>query len=244
MDELLFRIRRHDPAQGGSPYHQAFLVRVSVAERMSVLDGLLQIQDEQDATLAFRTSCRWAVCGSCAVVINGRPALACRTQLQGLGRRILIGPLRGLKVIRDLVVDMEPFWESYRSITPWLESAEPSDAKELLLSEKARGGIDQYVNCILCAACYGACPVVRMDGDRKVFLGPAALAKAYRFVADPRDGRPQQRLRHVDSQAGAWGCHQVQRCTLHCPKGVRPSDGIMAIRRSILAHRLGRLSRP
>jgi succinate dehydrogenase / fumarate reductase iron-sulfur subunit len=172
------------------------------------------------------------------MMINRKIRLACRTQLESLkGRRISIEPLPGLRVLKDLVVDMEPFWESYRSIRPWLEEKEPPPEKEQLMSEATRKKIDQYVNCILCAACYGACPVVRMDKDRKVYLGPAALAKAYRFLADPRGESGEEILRELDSIVGVWGCHQVLRCTYSCPKDVRPSDGIMGLRRKIVRYR-------
>lgn len=237
MMDRIFKIRRFDPAYLCAPRYQEF--KVKTWEKMSVLEGLLQIQDRLDGSLVFRYACRWAVCGSCAVMINRRIRLACRIQLQSLkGLRILIEPLPGLQVIRDLVVDLEPFWESYRIIKPWLESDEEVPEREWLMSEVTRSRIDQYVNCILCASCYGACPVIRMDKDNKVYLGPATLAKAYRFLVDPRNVRADDMLRELDCIAGVWGCHQVLRCTLYCPKNVRPSDGIMGIRRSILRHRL------
>lgn len=242
MKSILFKIRRYNSAHGNSqqassPYYKTFVVKPG--DKMSVLGGLLQIQDELDGSLVFRYACRWAVCGSCAMTINRKIRLACRTQLTSLKtRRVLIEPLPGLQVIKDLVVDMEPFWESYHSIKPLIGKEEPPLNRERQMSKEARQMIDQYFNCILCAACYGACPVVRMDRDKKVYLGPAALAKAYRVLMDQQSIGHKEILRELDNIAGVWGCHQALSCTLHCPKNVRPSDGIMALRRRMVRYRL------
>ena len=176
-----------------------------------MLEGLLRIQDEQDPSLAFRSSCRGAVCGSCGMSINGRLNLACRVQLHLLaGRRVVLEPLPGLEIVKDLVVDMDPFWEKYQRIQPWLH-AEIAAAEGSRMTEPQRQRIDQFVNCILCGLCYAACPVTKSD-DR--FTGPAALAKLYRFLADSRESRDGTTLEQEDSPGGHVGLphdHEVRR---------------------------------
>ena len=213
---------------------------------MTVLEALLQIQDEQDGTLAFRYSCRGAVCGSCAMLINGKFDLACRVQLQNapsssgqVGTETLVlEPLPNLDIIKDLVVDMEPFWDALRQIQPWLHEVTNPAEKERLMSPREREKIDQYVNCILCAACYGSCPVLARD---ERYLGPAALAKLYRFVADSRDSRGDETLKIANKESGVWGCDTVLRCIDACPKNVRPTDGIEALRRNLVVRKFRKL---
>lgn len=209
---------------------------------MTVLEALLKIQEDQDPTLVFRYSCRGAVCGSCGMVINGRPDLACRVQLSTLrSHEVLLEPLPNMEVIKDLIVDMEPFWEAYRAVEPWLIADESHGEKEHIVSEKNRARIDSYVNCILCACCYGACPVLGRD-DR--YLGPAALAKLYRFLEDSRDRRDWRKaLERVDAEHGLWGCDTVFRCVMACPKHVRPTDGIEGLRRRLVIEKTAGLFR-
>ncbi len=227
------RIFRYDAADDAPPRFDAFTVETRPG--MTVLDALFQVQQEQDPTLAFRYSCRGAVCGSCGMVVNGRLDLACRVQLAALGAdEIVLEPLPNLEVLRDLAVDMTPFWDAYERVRPWLHEKTAGQAR---MSPKERGRIDQYVNCILCACCYAACPVA---GRGEGYLGPAALAKLARFVEDVRDGRPPERLDAVDSALAAWGCHMIFRCRDACPKEVRPSDGVAAVRRRLLKNKLAR----
>jgi succinate dehydrogenase / fumarate reductase iron-sulfur subunit len=167
--------------------------------------------------------------------INGRLNLACRVQLQTLPTdRIVLEPLPGLEILKDLVVDMDPFWAKYERIQPWLH-AEIVAAKERRMTETQRQRIDQYVNCILCGLCYASCPIARSDAS---FSGPAALAKLYRFLADSRESRDAQTLRQQNNAQGMWGCHTVMQCTAVCPKDVRPSDGIRGLRRTALAEQV------
>ena len=167
--------------------------------------------------------------------INGQPQLACRVQLASLSSsRVVLEPLPHFEVLRDLVVDMDPFWQKYERVRPWLH-AQIDGAKQAGMSEADRGRIDQYVNCILCALCYAACPTLTSNAD---FTGPAALAKLYRFVADSRGRHSAETLQQEDSTAGVWGCRAITRCIDACPKAVRPTDGVMGLRRKLLVHRL------
>lgn len=203
-----------------------------------MLEALLQIQDEQDPSLAFRYACRGAVCGSCAMSINGKLNLACRVQLKNLHTdRVVLEPLPRFEILKDLVVDMDPFWEKYQRVRPWLH-ARIAEAKESRMSEREREKIDQYVNCILCGLCYAACPVV---SSNEKFTGPAALAKLYRFWADSREARDETTLQQENTHEGMWGCHTITRCIQACPKNVRPTDGIEGVRRKLLAEKLKRV---
>lgn len=247
-----FEILRYDAADDAPPHFDVF--ELEAERRMSVLEALLKIQDEQDPSLAFRYACRGAVCGSCAMSINGKLNLACRVLLDRLGTtRVVVEPLPNLEIIRDLVVDMDPFWEKYERVRPWLHAEirreeseggagegqeDAGGAEENRMSEAQRQKIDQYVNCILCGLCYGACPVLKSNTQ---FTGPAALAKLYRFVADSRDGREASQLEPEDAHEGAWGCHTITRCIQVCPKQVRPTDGIEGIRRTLVAHKFKKL---
>jgi succinate dehydrogenase / fumarate reductase iron-sulfur subunit len=211
--------------------------RIRVIPGLTVLGMLLRIRDEIDGTLSFRCSCRSAVCGSCAMVINGKIDLACRTQVASFRTdTIILEPLPNLQIIKDLVVDMTPFWDMYEKIQPYLIRKSPDPEKEIAQSEDERKRIDQFVNCILCASCYGACPVLARDSD---YLGPAALAKLERFVLDSRDERPGSALDAINDDAGVWGCDTILRCIDACPKDVRPTDSIVGLRKVILKRKLG-----
>ncbi len=208
---------------------------VSVERNTTVLEALLLIQDRQDPSLAFRYSCRGAVCGSCAMCINGSPQLACRVQVQSLRNKpIVLEPLPGFEIIKDLVVNMDKFWERYQRIQPWLH-AKVVAAEESRISETEQTELDRLVNCILCGICYAACPVNRMNPQ---FTGPAVLTKLYRFIADSRDERSPETLRQEDSADGAWACHTVMACSKACPKEVAPADGIRGLRRKLFSQRV------
>jgi succinate dehydrogenase / fumarate reductase iron-sulfur subunit len=212
--------------------------RVRAIPGLTVLTILNRIRDELDGTLAFRASCRAATCGSCAMVINGKLDLACRTQIASFcSRTIILEPLPNFEIIKDLVVDMTPFWEMYEGIKPYLVRKSPDPEKETFQSEEDRKRIDQFVNCILCACCYGACEVLRRTPE---YLGPAALAKLQRFMLDSRDERPDSFLASVDSGAGVWGCDTLFRCIDACPKEVRPTDAIVGLRKRLVKYKLKR----
>ncbi|MEW6333204.1 MAG: succinate dehydrogenase iron-sulfur subunit [Thermodesulfobacteriota bacterium] len=233
-----FKILRYDAmAPEAKPRFATY--RIAVIPGLTVLAVLLRIRDEIDGTLSFRCSCRSAVCGSCAMVINGKIDLACRTQVAAFNTEtIILEPLPNLEVIRDLVVDMTPFWRMYEKIQPYLIRKSPVPEKEIPQSEEERLRIDQYVNCILCACCYGACPVLARDPE---YVGPAAAAKLERFVLDSRDERPFSALDILNHEKGVWGCDTLFRCIDACPKDVRPTDAIVGLRKDMVKHRFRKL---
>lgn len=246
---MRFKIKRFE---GESSWYDIF--EVEPKPHMSVLEALFQIQDEQDCSLAFRYSCRGAVCGSCAMLINKKQRLACRTQVSEIigeqvvspaaygpvvrpliktGDDILVEPLPNLPVIKDLIVDWEPFFEHYRAVKPWLEDR--SNPEETSMSQADVKKVDRYAACIQCCICYGACPVASRDKD---FLGPAALAKAWRFYADARNRNTEEILTKVDLKRGVWACDEVYRCVEVCPKQVPPTNAITGFMRKIIVHKL------
>jgi len=252
-----FRIQRFDPKRDEEAYYQTY--RLDAPEGMTVLEALLRIQAEQDGSLAFRYACRGAVCGSCAMMIDGREELACRTQVHGLldeprtlyqgaerrkveeqgedARTITVEPLRNLRVIKDLVVDMEPFFDKFDAVEPWLQPQEPDPERERLVEPQQWAEAEPYTNCILCACCYSVCPVEERD---PAYLGPAGLAQHYRFLADVRDGAEERRLKLVGGEHGVEGCDFVWNCVEICPKGVPPTKGIAKTRARIARERRGR----
>lgn len=229
--DIHFKILRYDPIKDKTPHFQDYISHPDPKD--SILEAIKQIRDEQDPSLSFRYSCREAVCGSCAMVINGAITLACRTTVESLkSDRTVIEPLPNLEIQKDLIVDMEPFYESMKTIQPYLMASEaPPETGHRILEKKVEN-IDQYINCIWCGSCYAACPVASRDHR---YLGPAALAKLYRFVKDPRDARPRSHWKIVDNEKGLWGCDTVFRCNEVCPKDVRPADGIEGLRRELVA---------
>ncbi|MHB8110763.1 MAG: succinate dehydrogenase/fumarate reductase iron-sulfur subunit [Syntrophorhabdaceae bacterium] len=227
-----FKILRTDAKTADKPRFQTY--RVRVIPGLTILGVLNRIRDEIDGTLSFRSSCRSAVCGSCAMVINGRIDLACRTQAASFdSNTIILEPLPNMEIIKDLVVNMTPFWTMYEKIKPWLIRNNYPE-KEIGQTEEQRGRIDQFVNCILCACCYGSCPVISRDPE---YLGPAAMAKLERFVLDSRDERPEHDLALIDTEHGVWGCDTVLRCIEACPKDVRPTDAIIGLRKKLLMNK-------
>jgi succinate dehydrogenase / fumarate reductase iron-sulfur subunit len=227
---LILRIQRfnsdRDPPQWTETFH------VETRQGMNLLEALLKIQDEQDGTLALRYSCRGAVCGSCAMRVDGKVVLACRTHVENLLKRtVLIEPLPYFPVIRDLIVNMSIFFQHYLEIEPTLQGKPNPPQLEYLMREDERKEIDPYIQCILCGICFGVCPAFNRDS---LFLGPAVLAKAYRFFADSRDKRDRGMLKKINGQKGVWGCNTVFQCVKACPKDVPPTHAIVKMRREIL----------
>jgi succinate dehydrogenase / fumarate reductase, iron-sulfur subunit len=223
------RIRRFNPEQEPSvSYDQEFDVDLDPSD--SVLDGLIQIRETIDDSLTLRCSCRGAICGSCGMRINGHAALACKTTLASVateGEAIHIEPMHNMPVIKDLVTDMAPFWFKIRQVQPWLQPPGPAPKSEYTASPEAMSHLSGVMSCIMCGACVSDCTVLEVD---KNFIGPAALAKAYRFVADPRDAATSQRLEELNQYGGMWDCTRCLECVQVCPKGVAPMDRIMVLR--------------
>ena len=230
---MIFRVRRADPEGGARPRWQTY--PVSAQPKMSVLDGLFWILEHADGTLAFRYSCRAGMCGSCAMVVNGRETLACRQRLEHVADPVHIEPLRSLPVIKDLVVDMAPFFARYEAVDPYYVGEDPSMAGAagtpavVPPAAGARALVDQQLGCISCGACYSACPVVAFN---PAYLGPAALNRAYTLRADLREAGADRRLRLVSGDGGVHACHDVGNCVLACPVGINPLLSIILLRRS------------
>lgn len=237
--KYIFKVLRYDPLKNKHPHFQEFSHRPGPKD--SILDALKDIRDQQDPSLSFRYSCREAVCGSCAMVINGRITLACRAMVESLKSPcIVVEPLPNLEIQKDLFVNMEPFWEALVTIEPYLYAQGDVREKGFRIEEKEMEKIYQYINCIMCGCCYAACPVASRD---QRYLGPAALAKLYRFVKDPRDKRPFSFLEKVNNEKGIWGCDTVFKCNDVCPKEVRPADGIEGLRRKLVLEKTKRIFR-
>ena len=229
---LTFSIRRYNPERDQQPHLEEY--RLDVGRGATILDCLIRIKNELDGTLALRYSCRSAICGSCAMDINGSEKLACRTtvrrELERHGR-LEIGPLRNLPVIKDLVADMTPFWSKIRAVTPWLAASTTLDAPAHF--SPVHMNFQNVDACIQCGACVGACAAHEVS---RGFLGPAALAKAERFLADPRE-RPdakRHRLTLLDQEHGIWDCTRCNLCVEVCPKDVKPMEAIIRLRRAAL----------
>ncbi len=238
-DTAIFKVQRFDPEVDQAPYFQTYTV--PIRRGMVVLEGLVDLLDDQDGSLAFRASCRGAVCGSCAMYINGAFRLACNTAISPLlNKEITISPLPYMRVIKDLVVDQGPFWAAYERIKPYLINPKTAPERERYQSAHDRKRIDEMLDCILCTACYSSCPMTWSD---QVWLGPAALLKAYRFNADSRDTGERERLKVLDNENGIWRCHTVFNCTEACPKKINLTWSIEALKRRGVINRLKFLQR-
>jgi succinate dehydrogenase / fumarate reductase iron-sulfur subunit len=230
--QVRLRVRRFDPEGDRDGHWQDF--EAEVAEHATVLDALLDVRDRQDETLALRCSCRSHICGSCAMRINGRSALACKTKVAEAQRRlapeepIRVEPAANMPVVKDLVVDLEGFFGKVRAVAPYLQPTGPEPEREYIVPNEAMLTVREAMACILCAACMSACTVLEVDGR---FLGPAPLAKAWRFVEDPRDGKDEERLQMLSEPGGIWDCTHCFQCVEVCPKDVRPMDRILELRR-------------
>jgi succinate dehydrogenase / fumarate reductase iron-sulfur subunit len=234
MADFTLKIRRYDPESGAAAYWADY--GVDLPPERSVLDGILQVKDREDASIAIRCSCRAAICGSCGVRINGKSALACNTRIGDAAERakngaITVEPMGNMPVLKDLVTDMEAVhWKKVRRVVPWLLPAEePPENQEYIVPAEAMLDVTQAMACIHCGVCVSACLSMEVDPD---FIGPAALAKAYRFVGDPRDGEHESRLRDLaEDPHGIYDCTHCFACVEVCPKDVAPMDQIMRLRR-------------
>jgi succinate dehydrogenase / fumarate reductase iron-sulfur subunit len=235
MMKIILKILRFNSEIDEKPQYQSYTVEVEPTDRL--LDALMHIKRFQDGTLAFRKSCAHGVCGSDAMRINGKDALACKTLVQDVveteGATVVIEPLRYFPVQRDLIVDQAMFFEKYKSIKPYLINDEPVLEKERLQSQEERMVFDDTTSCILCSACFSACPVLEENPD---FLGPAAIAQAYRFLADSRDKGFEERLSSLDSPDGVWPCQNHFQCTQACPRWIKITKRINQTKKMIQKH--------
>jgi succinate dehydrogenase / fumarate reductase iron-sulfur subunit len=229
-----FHVYRYDPEGDAAPRMQTYELEVDEGQRM-LLDALMRLK-AIDPSLSFRRSCREGICGSDAMNINGKNGLACVTNLRALPTTVVLKPLPGLPVIRDLVVDMTGFFKQYHSIRPYLVNDDPPPARERLQSPEARDRLDGLYECILCACCSSACPSFWWNPDKHV--GPAGLLQAYRFLVDSRDQASAQRLDDLEDPYRLFRCRSILNCADVCPKGLNPALAIgrikeMMVRRSV-----------
>lgn len=234
--ERQFRIFRSDPEGGEKPRYHTYSLKVSPKDR--ILDCLNRIRWEQDPTLAYRMSCAHGVCGSDALRINGVCALACQRLIQDYADPVFtIEPLPVFRVVKDLLVDLEPFFEKYRAIRPYLINATSPPEKERSQTPQARKVFDEAVRCILCGSCTAACPISR---ENRNYLGPAALLRAFRYLFDDRDLGEEDRIRILDEENGVWGCKTLWKCTEVCPKEIPVTRCLGRIKKRITDLRKGR----
>jgi succinate dehydrogenase / fumarate reductase, iron-sulfur subunit len=222
-----FKIYRYDPDSGSAPRMQDVEVTLEPTDKM-LLDALLRIKQTTDDSLSLRRSCREGVCGSDAMNINGKNGLACITNLRDLKQPIVLKPLPGLPVIRDLIVDMTQFFKQYHSIKPYLINDMVPPEKERLQSPEEREELDGLYECILCACCSTSCPSFWWNPDK--FVGPAGLLQAYRFIADSRDQATGERLDNLEDPYRLFRCHSIMNCVDVCPKGLNPTRAIGKIK--------------
>ncbi|MET7901767.1 succinate dehydrogenase iron-sulfur subunit [Streptomyces sp. NPDC005355] len=231
---VTFRIRRFNPEISDQAVWEDFQIDIDPKER--VLDGLHKIKWELDGTLTFRRSCAHGICGSDAMRINGRNRLACKTLIKDINpqKPITVEAIKGLAVLKDLVVDMEPFFQAYRDVMPFLITTGNEPTRERLQSAEDRERFDDTTKCILCAACTSSCPVFWNDGQ---YFGPAAIVNAHRFIFDSRDEGGEQRLEILNDKDGVWRCRTIFNCTDACPRGIEVTKAIQEVKRALITRR-------
>ncbi|MDI3423862.1 succinate dehydrogenase iron-sulfur subunit [Streptomyces luteolus] len=229
-----FRIRRFNPEISDEATWEDFQVEIDPKER--VLDALHKIKWELDGSLTFRRSCAHGICGSDAMRINGKNRLACKTLIKDINpeKPITVEAIKGLTVLKDLVVDMEPFFQAYRDVMPFLVTEGNEPTRERLQSPEDRERFDDTTKCILCAACTSSCPVFWNDGQ---YFGPAAIVNAHRFIFDSRDEAGEQRLEILNDRDGVWRCRTTFNCTDACPRGIEVTKAIQEVKRALITRR-------
>jgi succinate dehydrogenase / fumarate reductase iron-sulfur subunit len=236
---IVFTVQRYNPERDKTPHFQKFTVPVKVGT--TVLDGLLYIKENLDSSLAFRTSCRMGICGSCGMIINDYPHLACHTQVEEFhADRLTVKSLPNFSIIKDLVPDLSPLFEKHKSIKPCIIREDKAEMEmptaEFIQKPEELNTFLQFSYCIKCGLCITACPT---NASTKAFLGPQALAQAYRYCADNRDGGQEQRFPVIDAERGIWHCHFAAACSEACPKGVDPALAIQLMKRRMVSKALG-----
>jgi len=230
--KLTVKIKRFDPEKGRRPYWAEYQLEAQPSDR--VLDVLNEIKWELDGSLSYRRSCAHGICGSDAMLINGVNRLACKLLVRDLGDTISLEPIRGLPVLKDLIVDMEPFFDAYRAVLPYFINDEPAPATERLQSPEDREVFDDTTKCILCACCTTSCPVFWTNGR---YLGPAAIVNAHRFIFDSRDRGTAQRMAVMNQSSGLWRCRTAYNCTEACPRDIPVTQAIEEVKRELLWRR-------
>ena len=230
--EVELRVRRFNPEIDERAHVETYTLEAEPSDQ--VLDLLNQVKWYQDGSLAYRRSCAHGICGSDAMRINGVNRLACKVLVRDLGERITVEPILGLPVLKDLIVDMEPFWDHYRSVMPYFSNEEPAPEKERLQSQEQRERFDDSTKCILCAACTTSCPSFWADGE---YVGPAAIVQAHRFIFDSRDTAAAERLEILDEQMGVWRCRTIFNCTVACPRDIKVTQAIGEVKNAIATGR-------
>lgn len=227
---ITVKIKRYNPDTDTKPHYKNY--QIELTPEKTVLDALEEIKATQDGSLTFRRSCRHAICGSCAMMVNRRNTLVCTKPLKDVVNEggifstpntVMIEPLPYLPIIKDLVVDRTVFWEQYQAMKPWLIPPGTAPVREYRMSQAEVDAMEQAETCIMCGACYSACPIVAGNKD---YIGPHAMLKQFMRVIDPRDQAPEERLDSIATADGAFRCHQVLNCIDACPKGLNPAKAI------------------
>jgi succinate dehydrogenase / fumarate reductase iron-sulfur subunit len=228
---ITLKVKRFDPERKPSNWWSIFALEAEPSDR--VLDLLVRAKDEHDGSLTFRRSCAHGICGSCAMRVNGTARLACKSLVRELGDHITLEPLLGLRVEKDLVVDMEPFFAAYRSVEPFLVNDEPlpEGGRERLQTPAQRMRYDDTTKCILCGACTTACPVFWSNGR---YIGPAAIVQAHRFLFDSRDRGAARHTAVLARDDGIWSCRTVFHCTLACPREIKVTKAIAEVKNALM----------
>ena len=231
--QITLKIFRFNPETDKRPRYKTYKVEGEETDR--VLDLLEYVKGYYDGTLSFRRSCAHGICGSDAMRINGRNYLACKVLVRDLGTKITIEPILGLKVIKDLIVDMDPFFEHYRTVLPYFINDEPAPRMERLQSPEERERFDDTTKCILCACCTTSCPSFWANDN---YLGPAAIVNAHRFIFDSRDRAAAERLAILSEQFGVYRCHTIFNCTIACPREIEVTRAIGEVKKALLLGKL------
>lgn len=237
MDEnqvkVTLKIFRFNPETDKKSHYDTYELEVERTER--VLDMLEHVKGYYDGTLSFRRSCAHGVCGSDAMRINGRNYLACKALVKDFGSKITVEPIMGMTVVKDLIVDMEPFFEHFRSVLPYFINDDPEPIQERLQSPEQRERFDDTTKCILCACCTSSCPSFWANDK---YVGPAAIVAAHRFIYDSRDQAAAERLRILNDQFGVYRCHTIFNCTVACPREIQITEAIGDVKKAIATGRI------
>ncbi|WP_163553437.1 succinate dehydrogenase iron-sulfur subunit [Candidatus Frankia alpina] len=230
---VTLKIRRFDPEFTDEAHWESYQVPFDPSDRL--LDAIIWVKWNVDGSLALRRSCAHGVCGSDAMRVNGVNRLACKVLVKDLGSEITIEPIKGLPVEKDLIVDMEPFFDAFRAVKPYLITDDHEPTRERLQSAEDRARFDDTTKCIMCAACTTSCPVFWNDGD---YFGPQAIVAAHRFIFDSRDAGADERLEILNEREGVWRCRTTFNCTNACPRGIQVTKAIQEVKRALLFRRL------